>query len=247
MTTADDKPTAEVSAWLDGLAGRRLPGAAGETAEGQAHAEALLMREALLGQGDSSLAPVTSDEEWQQLLQRGLPAAASNEALLEPREAAEVPQGEALRLRPPALGRSAPVSAIPSEQPARRLGLWRRPVWAVAAGVGCLALLFHQLPPDTLEESGARSDQLRGGANGSSAVWRSDQPAQDAEQLQAALRAAGAVVLVQTAPEGGLQLLIESAPAARDAVNAVLAPLDTALDADGKLGLRVIPAASSPR
>ncbi len=255
MTTANDKPSAEVSAWLDGLAGRRPLGDGGNTAEDQARAEGQLLRGALLDTGSSGLASATeslppalttSDEDWRQLLQRGLPVLASNEALLAHSEA-EARASEAFRLRSAAPGNSNPVSTKPSGRPANRFSSWRRPVWAVAASVGILVLLLNQLPPGAVDSMDTGSSQLRGSSSEGAAVWRSARPAQDAEQLQEALRTAGAEVVVQTAPEGGLQLLIEAAPARRDAVNVVLARLDTALGANGKLALRVIPATSPPR
>lgn len=255
MATADDKPSAEVSAWFEGLAGRRPLGEGGDTAEDRARAEGRLVRGALLDTGSSGLASATeslppaftaSDEDWQQLLQRGLPALASNEALLAHTEE-EVRASEAFRLRSATLGNSNPVSTNPSGLPASRFSSWRRPVWAVAAGVGTLALLLNQLPLGVVDPMGRGTSQLRGGSSGGAAVWRSAQPAQDAERLQEALRTAGAAVVVQTTPEGGLQLLIEATSARQDAVNVVLARLDTALGANGKLTLRVIPATSPSR
>jgi hypothetical protein len=107
-----------------------------------------------------------------------------------------------------------------------------------------LALVLNLLP--RASDDGTGPPAMRGGGGSVAATWLSSNPAQDVEQLVGALHAAGAQTTVQTTA-AGLELRIQAAPAARDAVNALLSGLDTALGSDDGLTLRVVPAASAPR
>ena len=80
----------------------------------------------------------------------------------------------------------------------------------------------------------------RGAPSGSGAVWRTEHPDQAAKDLAARLHAAGARVIVT--PLGtGMSVSVECAPTACAAVAEQLAPLDAAVDANGRLTLQVLP------
>ncbi len=109
------------------------------------------------------------------------------------------------------------------------------PWHALAASVIlALTVLIAQQPAP--EETGMRG--LAGSA-AATAVWRVAQPQQAAAGLAADLRALGAVVTLR--PQGQeLALDIEAPAAAVNAVNHRLAALESALDTQGRLHLRVL-------
>jgi hypothetical protein len=246
MATADDRPD-EASAWLDGLAGRAAPPAvAGGSADDAAHAEGQRLRDALLGGADvrtPAAGTGNADEQWQQLLQRAQPTQAANEPLVggarEP-DTMSTPAGAASGLT----GSEAEAARRPATAAAQNTRSWGGRAWVAAAGIATLALVLNLLPPAKDDPTGPPA--MRGGGGTAEATWLSSNPAQDVEQLLGALNAAGAQTTVQTTA-AGLELRIQAAPAARDAVNALLSRFDTALGHDGVLTLRVAPAASAPR
>jgi hypothetical protein len=70
-------------------------------------------------------------------------------------------------------------------------------------------------------------------------VWRTNEPQSAARALASELQALGAQV-EQQPDANGIRLLITVPPAASVAVNERLAALETAVDAQGRLSLRVL-------
>ena len=225
--------------WLDGLAGRQPPhaheGAVGNPETARAAAAALdegarlrrVLHPPVAAAEETNRLNSPSDADWQALLNRALPAAAANEP-------------------------SAPATApddVPPVRTAAARSPWPGRAWAAAASVAALAVLVSLAPRGTDETvPGSGDTGLRGdassfsGSSPATATWRSARPAEEAEQLAAELRAAGALVHVQAQPAGVL-LQVNAPLDARAATNLLLAPLETALGVDGKLQLQVLPAA----
>lgn len=89
---------------------------------------------------------------------------------------------------------------------------------------------------------GADEPGLRGAASADGAVWRVADPAASAQALAVELKSLGAQVELQ--PEGAsVRLLIRADEASAAAVDRRLAALETALDAQHQLQLKVLPAA----
>lgn len=107
---------------------------------------------------------------------------------------------------------------------------------ALAAGLCTLALGLWVLTP-------GEDSQWRGGPGAGPAAtaspWRSANPRRDAESLAADLRALGSTVSLREGAANEWWLVIEAPPSAQRAVDQRLAPLETALDADGRLVVRV--------
>jgi hypothetical protein len=113
-------------------------------------------------------------------------------------------------------------------KPRRSRGYW---LAAAALAAGSLWLMRPESPPLSLEP------QWRGEA--SAARWLSSQPEVDAPALAESLRQRGAQVRL-VAVKGGQRLDISAPPAAHAPVNARLAALELALDAQGQLRLDVV-------
>ena len=210
-STDPDPDAASTDAWLAGLAGR--PG------HGAAHADGQRLRAALA----SAPTPATlATPAW---------------AEIERRAAGDV-DGPA-PVQPPA-GTTRPP---PRPSAAANEARWR-PVlaWAAMALMGAAVLVSWQ--PWQIDAANGPDTTLRGvgAAPADAALWRVAEPDAAARALADELRALGAHVDLQTPAAGagaGLLLSISAPPAAAAAVNQRLAGLETALDAEGRLRLRI--------
>jgi hypothetical protein len=109
-----------------------------------------------------------------------------------------------------------------------------RPAWAaLAAGVAVCAVLAWSVRPS--EESAWRG----GAGDGEPATWISPQPQADAAVLTKELQALGALVVATPLGAHAVGLAVQAPPDKREAINTRLAVLDTALDANGRVRLRV--------
>ena len=117
----------------------------------------------------------------------------------------------------------------------RRAGLAAAAVLLAAVG------LWQARPTD--------DEAWRGASEVAAATWFSAQPQADAQALVAELQAMAASARASPLPAGGMLVDLHMPAAAtaaqRDAVNARLAALDTALDAQGRCQVRVLPAAGT--
>jgi len=201
------------TAWLDGLAGR--PGA------GAAHGAGARLRGALL----HDEAAATPPAPWATIVQQAA----------RPPGAAQAPGGAQMQGAAPPVGALQPGPARAAE--AANQARWHgRPAWAAAAAV----LVGVGLGWAVWQHDGAPSAEWRGSAPAAMARWQVDDPAAESAALADALTGLGATVR-QTQPGGTTVLMIEVPEQARPAVNARLAPLDLALDADGRLAVQVLP------
>ncbi len=126
---------------------------------------------------------------------------------------------------------------LPTGREAANQSRWKR-----FAGGGAMALalvLGVGLWTTTSRDHDAPSG-LRGAPSGAGAVWRTDNPNQAAKDLASRLETAGARVTLTPQAQGAL-LSLECTPTACAAVADQLAPLDTAVDANGRLMLQVLP------
>ena len=217
-SSADDLQHA--AHWLDGLAGR--------AGAGPAHADGQHVREALQPQEAPGLAPWA---EIERLAAERLKSGSGSMPISEPEP------GPA----PDALAAPSSITSIVRDKnradtPAANQARWR-PWHALAASLLLGGVLIVALRPAP-EDAGMRGVGP-GGAPPAGAVWRVAQPNEAAQALATELRALGATVeLHGQGPELSLQVL---APAAAvGAVNQRLAPLESALDAQGRLTLRVL-------
>lgn len=111
-----------------------------------------------------------------------------------------------------------------------------RPWHGMAAAIALGTVLVATIWPSPKEES------LRGvaaSAPSTEAVWRTAEPQGAAEALATELRSVGAQVDLHS-DAAGIRLLIAVPPAAIAAVNQHLSTLETAVDAQGRLSLRVL-------
>lgn len=112
--------------------------------------------------------------------------------------------------------------------------MWR-PWNGMAAAIALCAVLVASMWPSPKEEG------LRGGNATAAveAVWRTAEPQDAARALAAELQSLGA--RVELHPDAtGIRLLITASPEAAAPVNQRLATLETAVDAQGRLSLRVL-------
>lgn len=129
----------------------------------------------------------------------------------------------------PALVRGAGAADAPA---ANQVWPMARMAWA-AMLVLAVALGAWWLQPEA-------PDGLRGGGPAAMPVWRVPDAVAAADRLAAELQRAGATVERVQGPDAGRVVLrIVAPPAAVAAVNARLAPLETGLDAQGRLELSV--------
>ena len=129
---------------------------------------------------------------------------------------------------------SAPVR---NDREAANNGHWRR---FAGRGFFMLALVLGAGVWTMTSRDGDAPSHMRGATSAAGAVWRTDNPTQAAKDLAARLEAAGARVTV--VPNGpGALVSVECAPVACAAVTEQLAPLDMAMDANGRLVLQVLP------
>ena len=163
------------------------------------------------------------------------------EALL-PDDAAALPPWEHIVQRAAAQAQAADASITPVRhdrlrpaQPAANQPRWR-PWYALAASVvlAVTVVVALQPGPDEVAMRGA------GGQPTTTAVWRVAQPQEAAAALAADLRALGAAVELKASGQEAT-LLIEAPAATLNAINQRLAALESTLDAQGRLSLRVLP------
>ena len=114
---------------------------------------------------------------------------------------------------------------------------WR---WQRIASASALAVLVLGAGLWTLSPQDQGIEGMRGRPSAEGVVWRTDQPAQAAEALAGRLQRAGARV-TQVPISLGVMVRIECNPDAATAVNEELAPLQAAVDATGRLDIRVLP------
>ncbi len=202
----------DADAWLDGLAGRAGSDAHAGAAEGQQ------LRRALLSAGEQTR-PGPSWSEIERLADAQGMATQLQQAPAQPARVADAP---------PNAPRAAASAANDNQ--------WRAPLRLAAAVVlGAVAMLLWEpwrtpASDTTLRGINAPSDAAR---------WQVADPAAAAASLAAELRALGAQVMVQTEADGALLLQVNAPAAAQAAVNQRLVVLETALDAQGQLRLRV--------
>lgn len=194
-------------------AGQWLEGLAGRAGAGAAHAEGARLRVAL--------APDVQD----------LPAADWRD--IEARARVEADPAAAAA---PAVGPDAPTLAARPREAANDPPRRRWPAWAAALALG-VGLVTLMLPREADRGPGPRGVA---GQSAHAAQWLVERPLEAAERLAAELRGLHAEVSITNEGERVL-LRIHAEPAAVDAVNARLAPLETGLDADGRLALEVRP------
>ena len=159
---------------------------------------------------------------------------------LAPTERADLPTWAEIELRAGVAPTSKAVDDMPAVglTPAAAVSAANEPTWRAWYGVAATAVLGVALaismwPPHA--DPGMRG---LGPAGTGEAIWRVAQPQQAAAALAAELQALGAQVEVKV--DGGAQRLVVTAPVpAVEAVNQRLAVLETALDAQGRLTLRV--------
>ncbi len=163
------------------------------------------------------------------------------EALL-PDDTAALPPWEQIVQRAAAQPQAADASITPIQHDSRRLAQpaanqprWR-PWYALAASVVLAVTVVVALQPGP-DEVGMRGV---GGQPTTTAVWRVAQPQEAAAALAADLRALGAAVELQGSGQQ-VMLLIEAPAATTNAINQRLAALESTLDAQGRLSLRVLP------
>lgn len=162
------------------------------------------------------------------------------EALL-PDTAVDMPAWEEIRRRAESMphpqahpGRPAGPAPLPARPDAANRPFWR-PWHGLAAGLALCVVLASSMWPGG--DEALRSIQP---SSATEATWRAPAPADAAKTLSDELRALGATVQLQH--DGpGVRLQITAAPAAVPAVNQRLAGLETAVDAQGRLSLRILP------
>ncbi len=120
-----------------------------------------------------------------------------------------------------------------ANEPAVRPRFWA----GLAASVMAYMLAIWWFWP--LDDNAMRGGGGAGGGGSPTALWRSAQPAQDASSLATQLRIAGAQVEVAAQTNGDVLMSVQAAAEARAAVDAQLAALDTALNAQGQVQIRV--------
>lgn len=194
-------------------AGPWLDGLAGRAGSGPDHAEGARIR-AALGPGAQDAVSAT----WHDIEARARQGSGAGRP-----DAASAPDAR--------VPRGLPQHAANDPRP------WRRAAWAavLVVGVGLVAVMSNP---------GSDSEPALRGTSGVQAPeprWLVERPAQAAEELALELRGLDADVVIT--PDGpGFVLSIRAQPGALAAVNARLAPLETGLDAEGRLRLRVLPA-----
>ena len=196
---------------------------AGRDAVGSPGAEGAKLREALLGVEVHAEPP-----PWTQIERL-----ASAPGELHPQSGPVPPMTSQV----PRRASDSHVGAVQASKPVANDASFRiRAGWAFAlALVGTVAL-----GPWLWQREGAAEHAVLRGAASTEAIWRVEQPDTTADAFAIELRALGADVVRATAPNG-IQLTISAPAAVFDAVNQRLQPLETALDAQGRLVLRVIP------
>ncbi len=144
-----------------------------------------------------------------------------------------------------AIGSAATAAPSPASQaPAANDAAWRPLLGWAAAALLAAGLLLAWQPWQPRPDDGAAAVMRGTGATAPPDVarWQVADPAAAAQALAADLRALGAQVQldIQAVDSAPVVLLTVDAPAAAvDAVNQRLLPLETALDAAGRLQLRV--------
>lgn len=116
-------------------------------------------------------------------------------------------------------------------------GQWRR---FAGGGFVVLALVLGAGLWTMTSRDGDLPSGLRGAPSAAGAVWRTENPAQAAKELAARMQAAGAHVTLTLQGQGTL-VTVECAASACAGVAEQLAPLDMAVDANGRLALQVLP------
>lgn len=129
-------------------------------------------------------------------------------------------------------GLASPVSVHAPAVDAANAPRWR--LAGLAASVGVATLLGWQLWPAPAPEDG-----WRGTAGASTPVWRTADPAAASAALAQELGSYGATV-IREATSGGWVLGIHCQAPCDARVGARLTALETALDADGRVVLRVL-------
>jgi hypothetical protein len=189
-----------------------LDGLSGRPGAGPGHEDGARLRTALAPQaGDAPLA------QW-----RDIEARASAEAT-------DDRLADAAGL-PASAGNSRPGTAANDSRP------WRTVGWAAALvlAVGVVTLMSQPPAEPDAALRGIGDLQLQG------AQWRVERPLPAAEALAADLRGLRAAVTMTVDGEA-VVLSIQGPPDAIDPINARLSSLETGLDADGRLRLRIVP------
>lgn len=151
--------------------------------------------------------------------------------------------GPDVQAQPPAGGWAGVTGAVDAtgQAPAANEGLFRPWRWGLAASLvlACGLVFWHYAPV-------GEDSQLRGSKTNTGATWLTPAPRESSEQLQAELKALGAIVTL-TPVEGGFRLHVEAPEAVRAAVNARLAEIEAALNARGQADIAVrAPSAVAP-
>lgn len=122
----------------------------------------------------------------------------------------------------------------PHRADAANQAMWR-PWHAMAAAIVLGTVLVATMWPAP-KDDGLRGVGVQGAAE---ALWRTAEPKSAAQSLAAELQVLGAQIELQSDAHG-TRLIITAPPSATAAVNARLASLETALDARGRLSLRIL-------
>ena len=130
---------------------------------------------------------------------------------------------------------------VRNDREAANNGQWRR---FAGGGFVVLALLLGAglwtMTSPNIDMPGDLPGGLRGAPSAAGAVWRTENPAQAAKELAARMQAAGAHVTLTPQGQGTL-VTVECAASACAGVAEQLAPLEMAVDANGRLTLQVLP------
>lgn len=156
---------------------------------------------------------------------------------LRPDEPADMPPWAEIERRAGALEPSdqgSELGGTPSPAEAANQPAWRQPWYGIAAALMLAAALAMSMWPEP------KGDGLRGVAPSgpNEAMWRVPRPVDAARTLASELQALGARVELQS-DDAGARMQITAPALAVPAVNQRLAALETAVDAQGRLTLRV--------
>jgi hypothetical protein len=193
---------------------------------------------------DNDTPPSSSDAEaWLEGLAGRDTASESSKDGSRLRDALKLSADEAANPQPPpwkdivAAARGSVPAVVGAQRDAANEGRWKR----VAAGglFVAIAMLGVGLWTMTAQDVGV-SNGMRGAPSSAGPIWRTENPVKAAKDLAARLEAAGAhVTLTPAGP--GVTLAVQCQPGACAAVAEQLSPLDMAVDADGRLALKVLP------